>query len=373
MNKSLNIITLNIPYPPDYGGMIDSFYRLKALHSLGIKIHLHCFEYGRSHSRELESFCESVSYYPRETGFTKQLSPVPYIVVTRKNKGLLEALGKNDYPILFDGLHSTFFMKHPDLFKRRKIVRMHNVEHKYYQTLFENERNQVKKLYFRIEALKLKRYEKVLELAECILPISETEHEYFMKRYHNSVYLAPFHPYLEPDFLLGFGDNILYHGDLSVNENEIIASSLIDEVFSKISLSCIIAGKNPSARLLAKASAYSNIKVIANPGDNEMRMLIKNAQIQLIPAMTSNGFKLKLLLALYGGRHCIVNSVLANTADVNMLCHIADTNEEILEKIHWLMNEPFTEEMVIERKDTLLEKFNNNNNAKKLIDIIFPA
>jgi len=35
MSYSLHIISFNIPYPPDYGGVMDVFYKIKALHDLG--------------------------------------------------------------------------------------------------------------------------------------------------------------------------------------------------------------------------------------------------------------------------------------------------------------------------------------------------
>ena len=41
----LHIISFTIPYPPNYGGAIDVFYKIKALHSAGVKVHLHCFSY----------------------------------------------------------------------------------------------------------------------------------------------------------------------------------------------------------------------------------------------------------------------------------------------------------------------------------------
>ena len=132
----LNIITLNIPFPPNYGGMIDTYYRIKTLHRLGVRIHLHCFEYGLAHPPELESICQSVSYYKRKSGLIYQLSLIPYIVITRKSKQLLERLLENNFPILFDGLHSTFYLNHPALASRMKLVRTHNIEHYYYSSLF---------------------------------------------------------------------------------------------------------------------------------------------------------------------------------------------------------------------------------------------
>lgn len=168
----LNIITLNIPYPPDYGAMIGSFYRIKWLKAGGIKIHLHCFEYGRSHSEELESLCESVNYYPRKKGLLNHLSIIPYIVKTRTSNNLLENLKTNNFPILFDGLHTTFLLDHPGIKSRKKLVRAHNIEHKYYKSLFINELNIIKKLYYLIEYIKLKGYEEIIMEADYSLTVS---------------------------------------------------------------------------------------------------------------------------------------------------------------------------------------------------------
>jgi hypothetical protein len=373
LSKDLNIITLNVPYPPDYGGMIDTYYRIKSLYDLGIRVHLHCFEYGRPHSEELESLCKTINYYPRKSGLSSHLSLLPYIVSSRKSKALLDNLLRNEYPILFDGLHSTYYIDHQRLSNRRKFVRVHNIEHRYYQTLATHESNLKKKLFFGYESFKLKRYEKVLEKADFVLPISINEQEYFNSEYHNSAYLAPFHPYNESESLTGNGAYILYHSDLSVNGNAAIAESLIANVFSKISYTCIIAGKNPPPHILSVASGYSNIQIVSNPDKNEMTGLIRNAHIHLLPAIESNGFKIKLLLALFAGRHCLVNSKMTEGTNTGKLCHIADSDKDILDMIHFLMQKDFTGEMINERRAILSEYYNNSNNAKKLAAIIFNA
>ena len=94
MDKHLNIIALNIPYPANYGGVIDIFYKLRALYRCGVKIHLHCFEYGRAHTSELNSMCEQVFYYKRNTGLAANFSLLPYNVNSRRNNLLLENLRK---------------------------------------------------------------------------------------------------------------------------------------------------------------------------------------------------------------------------------------------------------------------------------------
>ncbi|MDD3107200.1 MAG: hypothetical protein PHP65_05330 [Bacilli bacterium] len=85
----LHIIALNIPYPANYGGVIDIFYKVKDLYNNGVKIILHCFDYGRGEQPELEKYCEKVYYYKRNTSFINSLQSTPYIVQSRKNKQLL--------------------------------------------------------------------------------------------------------------------------------------------------------------------------------------------------------------------------------------------------------------------------------------------
>ena len=371
MNYNLNIVTLNVPYPPDYGGMIDTFYRIKALNHLGVRIHLHCFEYGRPHSEELEAICETVRYYPRKTGFISHLSFKPYIVYSRKSDELLENLRLNDFPILFDGLHTTYYINHSSLSDRRKFVRVHNIEHLYYNSLAKHEEAKTQKFFFNIESFKLKLYEKVLLEASLTLPISKSDHQYFNNKYHNSELIYPFQPFTDTECLTGFGDYLLYHGDLSINENSQIAESLISNVFSKVSFKCLIAGRNPSRQLLASVTGHSNIEIISNPGNSQMTELVRNAHINILPALEMNGYKIKLLFALFAGRHCIVNSKMITENMPDGLCHIADSNDGTIRLVHELMKVSFSENMIQERRKLLMEQHNNQQNAKKLIRLIF--
>ena len=55
MDKHLHIISFDVPWPADYGGVIDVFYKVKALHDIGVKVHLHCFTYGRQSQDEVKA------------------------------------------------------------------------------------------------------------------------------------------------------------------------------------------------------------------------------------------------------------------------------------------------------------------------------
>ena len=107
MNKKLNIVSFNVPYPPDFGGAIDVFYKLKALSEAGVQIYLHTYEYGRGRPPELDKYCEKVYYYKRDRSFWKNLQLSPFIVTSRKNKELINNLIATGAPVIFEGIHTT--------------------------------------------------------------------------------------------------------------------------------------------------------------------------------------------------------------------------------------------------------------------------
>ena len=372
MKRDLHIITLNTPYPPDYGGMIDSYYRIKTLHEKGIGIHLHCFEYGRGHPTELESLCISVSYYGRNTSFSKHLSLIPFTVISRDSEQLAINLAKDKNPILFDGLHTTYLLDYPFFSDRIKIVRMHNIEHHYYVSLSRFEKDPFKKFFYSVESWKLKHYEKILRHADVVLTVSDTDQEYFESKYNNAELLPSFHPYNTIDIIEGTGDYIIYHADLSVNENAIVAGYLINKIFSKIPYKCIIAGKNPPLNIRKSAESYKNIILLADPVEKHMTDLIRNAQVNLLFTIAPVGLKLKLLISLFSGRHCLVNSNIIKGTMLGPACLCADSADDIIRNIGMLMNQPFTARMIDERK-SILEPYSSSFNAERLSKLIFPG
>jgi glycosyltransferase involved in cell wall biosynthesis len=370
LEKYLNIIMLNVPFPPDYGGMIDSFHRIRLLHDAGVGIMLHCFSYGRGRSPELESLCISVKYYRRKTGFIKQLSTVPYCVSSRISAEMVKNLADNSYPILFDGIHTTGIITNPSFSDRTKIIRMHNIEHEYYSTLAASETKIFKKLYFAVESARLKRFEKVISCADHLLSVSPYDNDYFNNKYHNSILIPSSHPFDKTEITAGSGNYIIFHGDLSVNENVEIAVFLASTVFPEIGYRCVIAGKNPPELLKNLVGKYQNIDLVANPDDFEMQRLIKDAHINILPVKRMNGLKLKLLYALFSGKHLIINSEMSKGLEKGALFHIADSSGEMKLLISRLMKQPFTLEMIKEREKFLSLWHNNKVNTNKLISLI---
>ncbi|MES2560561.1 MAG: glycosyltransferase family 1 protein [Bacteroidota bacterium] len=366
----LHIVSFDNPYPPNYGGVIDVFYKLKHLHAAGVKIYLHAFEYGRKPARELNPFCEKVYYYQRRNFVNPFVGSLPYIVNTRNSEELLQNLLKDNHPILFEGLHTCYFLSHPKLASRKKIVRMHNIEHEYYEKLEEVERNFFKKYFFSKESQRLKEYEQVLNHADLILAISPNDQAYLSSAFKQTRYVPAFHPNNEVTSVEGKGRYIMYHGKLSVGENDEAAKFLVEHVFSQLNIPFYIVGDKPSSMLKALAEPHTHIKIFDHLSTEQISELIQQAHINILPTFQNTGIKLKLINVLYQGRFVLANQLMVANTGLESLCAVANTADEMIHQIQALMPQTFTAKMIAQRVSALQVQFNNEQNAQALKALI---
>jgi hypothetical protein len=369
----LNIVSFTIPFPANYGGVIDVYYKLAALKDLGIKIHLHCFQYDRSPVIELEHLCESIKYYPRMTGLLQQLSILPYIVKGRRNAELLRELTNNNYPILFEGLHSCYYLNHPSLIGRQLIYRESNIEHQYYYHLYRSSRNIWKRTYYLIESLKLHFFQKVLEHASLMLVVSESDRQFLQEAFPNNqiVYLPSFHGNNEIRSLEGNGKYAFYHGNLSVEENIQAADYLMNEVFNDLDIPLFIAGLNPPSQVVETAKK-NGVTLLDNVSNEKMDELIREAHVNILVSFQATGLKLKLLNTLYNGRFVLVNPEMLLGTGLDELCTVAADSENLKKELKRLFTETFDNSLLEKRRSILSERYSDQKNARKLVDLIFP-
>ena len=372
MQSHLHIISFDIPYPANYGGAIDVFHKVRCLHAQDIKVILHCFEYGnRKSSPELEKICEKVYYYKRDTSFSNQFSLLPFNVKSRIHSELKQNLLKDNYPILFEVLHTCYLLNDPDFKTRKKLFRHSNIEHDYFLELAKGEKSFLKKLYLKIEAFKLKRFEKQITNADCILSVSEADLNYFKQTYPNtpSIYLPSFHQFDELQCKTGKGNFILYHGNLSISENYNAALWLIENVFSKISHPVVIAGLNPPTHLIKGINKYAHIILKQNCSEQEMQSLIEDAQIHCLYTEQATGLKLKLLNVLFSGRFVIANTNMLVGTSLKGACNIANTPQQYIDSVNRFFVLEFTNEE-IEKRRKLIAPMDNKAKTEKLIELL---
>lgn len=371
--KHLHIITHDVPWPADFGGVIDQFYKIKTLYQYGVKIHLHCFVNKRPPQDELKKYCETVSYYKRHTGIRHFSFSIPYIVSSRKNNELLKNLSKDNYPVLMEAIHSSYYLYAGELTNRIGLVRLHNAEFEYYHHLAMHEKNVFKKYYYNHESRLLKKYEKKLAEKVKIAALSGQDVEVYQHLFkaNNIIHLPLFLPYLNAAGKEGIGCFCLYHGNLSINENEEAAIWLLQNVFNDIKIPFVITGKNPSQKLEFLAHQQPHTCLVANPSDKELHDMIAKAQINILPSFNNTGIKLKLLNALYNGRHCLVNKAGVEGSGLNRLCTIAEDADDFKTAIQYLYAIPYPKEENEKRQLLLQQLYNNQKNADKLIEIFW--
>ena len=374
MVKTLHVVCLQVPYPPDYGGAIDMYYKLLALKRLGYRILLHTYVYRHAPHREaLAAVADEVRYYRRDESLRSACSLLPYIISSRRDPRLLPDLLADDAPILFEGLHTCGLLAHPSLAGRVKLVRMHNVEHRYYRHLALATRHPLRALFFWVESVRLKRAERLLRHADVVLPLSASEADYFRRRY------APWgvDVRLLPCFFRqsgpvgperGGGGFVLYQGNLSVAENVRAVRFILRRVAPLLpDAPFVIAGSHPGEALLRAASAVANVRVVADPTDEAMSRLLSEARVNLLLTFQSTGVKLKLLNALRQGAYCVANSPMVEGTGLESLCFVADGAESIARSVRRALSRPYTPAFH-RRKLALLDALYSNDRNAAIIE-----
>jgi hypothetical protein len=271
-----------------------------------------------------------------------------------------------------EGVHCTYPLFTGKLVNRKTILRLHNVEYEYYRQLYRHESSLLKKAYFYNESRLLKCYEAGIADKTSIVAVSPKDVESYKAHFgaKDISYLPVFIPFQKINSLEGAGTYCLYHGNLGIAENEKAAIWLLEHVFDKLRIPFVIAGKNPTARLQRMVGSHCQTCLVANPAEEEMNDLISKAQIHIIPSFNQTGIKLKLLNALYNGRHCIVNKATVEQSGLETTCHIASSADSFREIIVQLYRHPFGEEEIRLREKVLLPTFNNQANGEMLMRMI---
>ncbi len=374
MDKHLNIVSFDNPYPPNYGGVIDVYFKIKSLAEIGIKIHLHFFTKHNNDIEMLHQICDEVFIYKRKNGIAQQLSTNPYIIQSRKSDELKANLNKNNFPILFEGLHTTKLITEDKSISKRSIIRHHNIEHDYYLGLYNSEKNILHKLYYFIESNKLKAYLNNVKGAAYHLAISDADSAKLTTvGFDNIITIPPFHS-ANFNSANTANDNqaevpyVLYHGNLNVAENIAAVDYLINNVFTDNTIKYIIAGSDNGHNLNYKST--NNIRFIKNPSFEEITDLIANARVIALPTFQSTGIKLKLIDSLYKGQHVIVNEPMIEGFPLPELTLLAKNAEEMKKLISDKLKNRFTIEERNKRIQELNLHFDNKVNAARINEII---
>jgi hypothetical protein len=285
--------------------------------------------------------------------------------------GLLKNLVQDGYPVLFEGIHTTGFAD--KLEGRLMFLRSHNIEAGYYKGLARQEKDFIKKLYYKIEAVKLKSYEKhTASQMQKVFAVHPADRDYFNHYGGNAEWIPVFHPFENVNLNSRLEDFVLFHGNLSVPENYRAVLFLQEHVMSRLPYEFVVAGKNPHPELQKKAKE-EKFKLIANPGTKQMQKLIKSAKVNLLYTPQQTGMKLKLLYAMFNAAHIVANTKMMTGTYLEQSVTVADTPETIRQAVEEVFKQKTfdAERITQERRKILNRYYNNNVNAEKIIRNVF--
>lgn len=299
---------------------------------------------------ELNEFAE-VHYYKRPRGIRKLISQLPFIVKTRINEKLENMLSQTNDVVLLEGLHCAHYL---NLQPGKFWLRTHNIEHDYYAELAKSAVG-AKRLFYAAEAKKLKKYESILSKAKGLLVIAENEVDHFKKLNSNAIWLPPL--FDNPTDFVETKPYILFHGNLSVEENHDAARWICDTILPHLrEIPFIFAGKEPSAVLKTKIETAGG-QLLPNPSTAEMQQLIREAAVHLLWTKQASGVKLKFLNALASSGHLLCSPEMVSGSGIQKGFHVVHSAEEILAVLPELLEIPLLEREFEERKKILKEKF----------------
>jgi hypothetical protein len=156
---------------------------------------------------------------------------------------------------------------------------------------------------------------------------------------------------------------------LSVEENRRAAKFLINDVFPGLNIPLMVVGTKASS--LARRSKEYNIDFVSSPSTTDLKDLIQNAQIHVLPTFQPTGIKHKLLNSLFSGRYCVVNPQMVEGNGLAQFCYVAKDATEMKKMISDLYKKEFPQEEIDKRKTKLQNIYSNSKNAQKLVDVIF--
>ncbi|WP_448606178.1 glycosyltransferase [Paenimyroides ceti] len=159
-HKKILIVSGFTPYPANFGGAIDVWERIKGLHQLGWQVSLLVTDKAAPKAAALSVIEKRVSnfyYVERKNRAIDMIGTLPLQVRSREK---LEKVLINDSfdVVLLEGEFCLPIIKNKSIHYKHLVIRVHNNESAYYKALGKSSISIKEKLYYSIEAGRIKKF-----------------------------------------------------------------------------------------------------------------------------------------------------------------------------------------------------------------------
>ncbi|MFQ6009040.1 MAG: glycosyltransferase family 4 protein [Candidatus Zixiibacteriota bacterium] len=311
VGRSILVVSPDFPYPPNHGGRVDIWNRIRALKNIGFTIDLVATVKVNPQSEDIEhvkSHVRTVYCCRRRNRIIDMLSLLPLQIKSRKGLKAIRLYAEYDI-VLLEGEYTYLILGNSTLRTKVKIVRIHNNEQQYFKELCRSAGKGIRKLYYFLESLRLGRVSRLMRNQVAMMMfISRDEHTAF-KNNHPEISSVVLPPCLTNQTFIVHGQDskkVLFVGSFFMVNNR---EALVWYIKNVHPLLCAIEGYeflvagNSRGQDLGwlneLTSAYSNIRVYNSPPD--ISPLYETCSIFVNPMLHGTGVKLKTVEAVQNG------------------------------------------------------------------------
>ncbi|KIM02624.1 MAG: hypothetical protein KN64_14640 [Sulfurovum sp. AS07-7] len=392
MSKKILIIASDFPYPPNHGGRVDVFERIKVLKSLDYQVSLVSTIKTQPNKDEMsymENFIEDNLLIKRRQSIFDLFSCKPYQVTSRNNHKDIKVVLKNIRNETFDAciVEGHYGL---DLFEsinrscniNKKYLRVHNDERKYFKELAKSTNNILKKIFYYLESIKFSYYEKNFfkkNIIKACLHVSDDEYKIYKNNYQfiNHIFLPAsvdvndFKKYTKKN-----NKTVLFIGSLFMPNNieglmwylKNIHNNLC-KIFQDYNL--VIAGNSKGfdvQSFIETLNKFTNIIFYDSP--ENLDDLYLESCVFINPMLSGAGVKLKTINAVKYGLPIVSTEIGNEGTGLIHKSHLLvakNDNDFLQHMIHLLEDESLRNSLVLNAQRFLLENYNQTKNLWGLI------
>lgn len=316
-------IAETVPYPPDNGGRIKTYYTLKGL-SQRHEVHLVCFareEKQFAYQQPLEEVCERAHLLHLPRTKTKELGyalagmtgPMGYVMRRHVDRGAMARIRDLFHEGGFDAVYSDHLSMaaYGLALEAHRILDEHNVEYRIIERFARTEGLSPKGILGKLEWRKLRRYESsVLRRMDHVLAVTGEDARVLGEMAGNGTRISVVPIGFDTD-KVDFSAEPFPRANMILSVGTLYWPPNIDAAFwfhSKVlplirqqnpEVEVVLAGAKPPKRI--QDMAKENVKVPGYVDDADLRALYHRAGACIVPLRSGSGMRVKILEALSYG------------------------------------------------------------------------
>lgn len=314
LRRNIAFVCTEMPYPPNTGGRIYIWERLKQLHKNGYKIHLFCYCHNEIvNYEEMLKICESVKvyYFPNRIGrFLKGFSnPLrPYFVNLYRNNDIKHRLTQMAKERTLD----LVIIDLPQLLKNCPIdiripivLTQHNIEYELLKSIAKTSTNPIIRIFYYRECNLMKKYEESFYVKKTIdgyVFISSENMDAMRREYalYPCICIPPGYEVRRRKLPKENKRMIIFVGKMDYLPNVTAAVWFVKKVFPEVKMEVpeakfFVIGKNPTQEVLELANIDG---VTVTGGVPDLDKYLEETNIYVIPLQSGSGVKLKMFEAI---------------------------------------------------------------------------